>query len=267
MKTKNKFPFTKVLLILLYSSSVLFSYAQIIYVDIDPDTTISVNGGFFNFNLINDDSAEYQIIRAGGSRDNYVELKILQDSCYLSAFLCEGFPIAHKFFLNDTIGVGNYWWWLDYPQYTLASIAYFCLPGEFVGARDAYLGLKWFNNEIAYYGWVRVDVADDANWFTVKDYAFAPSMLLAGQQSSTYLIDIKDHNLFLVSDYDNFIHVKSRENLKISEVLFLNLLAQEQPVKLNNCEIIIDKQQLSPGLHLLYLKTNKGVQVLKILIK
>jgi hypothetical protein len=268
MNTKMKSMSTKLLLIILVSSSSIYVNSQITYIDIDPDTTISENGGYYNIDVNGDDSAEFQIIRQSSPTNNEsVDINILKENCYVAGIIGDC-AFAVEYHLNDSIGPES-WWHLYYNHFLMAFIgASVCLSsGQFIGDTNVYLGLKWIETGITHYGWFRVDVADDATWFTVKDYAYSSSTILAGQKSSTYLDEFEESDLFQIFNNDIRISVKPKEETSISDVHLLNMLSQEVPSKYTNSEVVIDKQMIPPGLYLLYLKTNKVVHILKILIK
>jgi len=53
---------------------------------------------------------------------------------------------------------------------------------------DGYLGLRILKNDSACYGWVRIDVADSAQSFTVKDWSFNPTK----DSSHTAAFELRD---------------------------------------------------------------------------
>jgi len=71
-------------------------------------------------------------------------------------------------------------------QAELATVGAFNVPafaftypfesGEWVGATDKFLGVRFTNAGNMHYGWVRMDVAADASSITIKDYAYNSQM-------------------------------------------------------------------------------------------
>jgi len=268
MKTKPTFSCVLELVVSLIILAPLQSYNQIIYIDLDPDTTISESGGYYDINVMGDDSAEFKIIRRSGSSNNEgVDIDILKDSCYVSAIFVDC-AFAKEYLFNDTIGPSS-WWDSYYKQYLMAFIgASVCLhPGLFIGDTNGYLGLKWIETGITYYGWFRVDVAADATWFTVKDYAYSPLPILVGQKSFAHIIEIPFHDQFVVFESENQITVKNKDHSFIKEAQLFDMLSREFVVKINNGEIIINKDRLRPGLYILHISTGKDNCALKILMR
>ena len=76
---------------------------------------------------------------------------------------------------------------LQYVTYGPPLSAYnttYASGGGFIGATDAYIGVKFDIAGAAHYGWVRVDLSADGTTLTVKDYAYeatAGSTINAGE--------------------------------------------------------------------------------------
>jgi hypothetical protein len=248
------------------------SFNQVIYFDINPDTTIKVNDGFYNLDFIVDDSIDFQIRLRLNPPSNTINVKAPNDSCFIAGFDYETCYIAHRFNLNDTIadvvGSPDFWQWMNHQAFKMASTAAnICgTGGQFLGKNDIYLGLKWNNSNIPYFCWVRCDVADDASWFTIKDYGYGPYLMIAGKQTSTYLNEYIINDDFQVFSCNDRILVNAKDGIFINQANFFNMLAQEFTVDWVNNEIIINRNQFNTGLYVLLIRTNKGINSIKILL-
>lgn len=191
--------------------------AQIIYTDVIPDDTIKASNVWgsmaqsFDLDLNNDGVTDFTladgmqefhywgyaaVVFGGGS---FVGIgNIYQtDPSYWS--WQGGAP--YKLSSNDSIGPSNDWvspvgfasnWYVGIDGLSLSSLFGFNVwqGGEFQfgywnnGVVDGFVGLRVNINGDYLYGWARLDVAADAGWMIIKDYAVnltANSPILAGQ--------------------------------------------------------------------------------------
>jgi len=171
---------TSLLAILTFAAQ--FSNAEVIYTDIIPDTTISAIGGYYDLDLNNDGVPDYKFSRSGYGDFNSVDILRLHDSCFISYYNLDGCNFANAYVLNELIGNSDPWFTENYGVNiaNYGGITYCMHGGAFPGQTDLYLGLKLIKNGITYFGWVRIDVAIDATWFTLKDYAYDSNPIIAG---------------------------------------------------------------------------------------
>lgn len=163
--------------------------AQVVYHDINPDSTFSNNGDVFNLDLNHDGTVDFQINLSqnsgGGSSwffsTNDVRINpqgssnsMVITSNYAAA-LSSGAAIgsANSFTTSNLMaskwvstsyystGSGSYYTWTSYSSY-----------GNWLGAQDKFLGLKFKIGANTHYGWARLDVSSNADQFTIKDYAY-----------------------------------------------------------------------------------------------
>ncbi len=273
MKPVNESRFVRVLLSIFLILASLLSFNQVVYHDINPDTTISENNGHYDLDFISDDSIDFKLRLRFIGTYGYGEVAALinNDSCFVSGFNFEGCYEGYRYILYDTINYndtgGNYGLWYDHQDFNLAFAgSTFCMSGPFMGRDDSFLGLKWIYHSIPYVCWVRLDVANDASWFTVKDYAYGPYTVIAGSQTSTSLNELINKELFQVYRNENNIIVKTKDDVNLKQCKLLNLQSQEFPIIVQNDELIIYNQRFSPGLYLLYLSTDHGTYTIKIII-
>ena len=246
------------------------SKAQITYVDIIPDTTISADSGFYNLDLNNDGVVDFGIVRKAWSLTySNVTICSLQDSSFVAYYPVESCYNAWPFELNDSINQYNQWLNGSFGKVLAQTGPSYCMhSGSFIGKTNLYLGLKVIKNKHLYYGWLRVDVAADATWFRLKDYAFSGSGFLAGQilnkidQSQTLKSRIN------ISENATGIVVKPvSTELKFLSATLFNMVSQQSTLRIENNQIVMLKAAFKPGLYLMSLKTSGGQYFSKILIR
>lgn len=257
-----------VLVIAVFLSSGSPSNAQLIYIDIVPDTTISASGGYYNLDLNNDGILDYKISRYTIVDHNSVDIETLHDNCYTSYYNIEClFAKAYSF--NDSIGDFSPW----YNSSSKINIANHggtttCMDdGEFIGEVDKCLGLKVIASGEVYYGWVRIDVASDASWFTMKDYAYNDTTIFAGQMSTGMNETAIKPKEFEVYYSNNEVVLKNINNQEIMNVKLYNQSSQLiKDYGIVKKDIHINKTNFKNGLYFLVIETKKQIKTLKILI-
>lgn len=156
---------------------------QIIYTDIDPDSTVSASDSevikSYFIDLDNNGTYEFELrhFNPGGGHES-VELhqnlhtngnqKVLILSNGHSKVLSE----------SDTVGYYSPQWGLD--QYGILNTPWY-------GPGDKYLGFRFKISGNWHYGWARVNMPSDRFSFTIKDYAYnsVPGQsIIAGQATS-----------------------------------------------------------------------------------
>ncbi len=156
------------------------SNADIIYTNIDPDTTFNTDGGSFDLDLNNDGTVDFNInILTRSNTFNGTAFIFTNKISLLPATnnaVVGETSIAYRLDKGYLINSGNPWSNLDPIIYSVLSSS-FGTPnritkGEWGGAVDKYLGLSIVVGADTYYGWARLDVGSNAEFFTVKGYAF-----------------------------------------------------------------------------------------------
>src|SRR6476469_2895178 len=180
--------------------------AQIVYTDVNPNITLDTNGALYNLNINNDGIADFKfdynyriyncqclMLRTSGDLSSSVVVPLNSNS--MMAFTNAEDDII-KLNANTIIDSSLHW-----ENYELALTAYggFCNAcskgtifshvlngGIWDGSTDKYMGLQVKIGSNIYYGWVRLDVGIEANFVTIKDYAYntVPNQpILAGQKT------------------------------------------------------------------------------------
>lgn len=244
-----------------------FSNAQLIYIDIIPDTTIFLNGGYYNLDLNDDRIKDFKITLYTSGDYSEVNLKFLHDSCYASCYSLEICVYTKAYSVNDSIGYSSPW--SIYPNIKIASYGGMsvCMhDGAFIGQINKYLGLKLIKNGITYFGWVSIDIAPHSTYFKMKDYAYNNARLYSGSTISNVNESLIRKSKFDIFDFSSEIIVKSTNNLQIINAKIYNQNSQEMSNVFKNNEIKLDKNKYKEGMYFIVIKTNEGVNTLKIIV-
>ncbi len=172
--------------------------AQIVYWDVNPDSTFTTNGDTYNIDLNFDAIMDFQIqLQRFGSVPNISNAVRISPSAS-NRYLSSGGPAA----LNSNAPINSAASWVggnsilasfymstytSTSTYTSSSITYtntFTLTfssgsGNWSGAVDKYLGLEFQILGQTHYGWAKLSVGVNADFFTIKEYAYNATPLTA----------------------------------------------------------------------------------------
>ncbi|MBK8845917.1 MAG: T9SS type A sorting domain-containing protein [Bacteroidetes bacterium] len=171
------------------SGAMMFSVsanAQIVYTDVNPDSTITCLSSpctkSYSLDLNNDGISDYNIlsIKNNGkcSPNNplgyskvYVSVSALNTNT-LVAVTNTTYPLAMNF--NNVISSGLSLSASGYLRYTSSGCLGYSLLGVWPNLVDRYLGLKLIVGANTYYGWARMQINSDGSTSscTIKDYAY-----------------------------------------------------------------------------------------------
>jgi hypothetical protein len=158
-------------------------WSQVTYVDIDPDSTISAEAEYFDLDLNEDGYNDFRIVRYGPDNEAIITVEMHRYNSSVSCFtLMSGCYFAYDLDFDDPINDQSPWIHYFYGGILALKGPSYCMhSGFFVGKTDGFIGIRVSKNELVLYGWIRIDVAEDGTWFTLKDYAYSPTAILAGQ--------------------------------------------------------------------------------------
>lgn len=156
--------------------------AQYQYTDIDDTTVVD---GIFELDLDGDTIVDFTIehILAGGQLGNTTAILLhpgdsLEGNLAMGAAQ-NGFSYVERAVPGTTIDANAGFGGISsstevgYMAFRVDGVAY--PNSNWAGpVTDGYLGLRILKNDTACFGWVRIDVADSAQSFTVKDWSFNP---------------------------------------------------------------------------------------------
>ncbi|MCH8331038.1 MAG: hypothetical protein IH946_06620, partial [Bacteroidetes bacterium] len=159
--------------------------AAVQYTDVNPDTTLNLDGQQFFLDLNNDNVIDFRFdlntLNTGGMIRNNVNLTPYGNNGFYNTFSSTtffgqtqtGYPAA-VFEMNEAIGGGGTQWGTA-PEFIggfgVKSSQTFTF-GVWPGQSDKYLGLYIIVGGQKHYGWLRMDMAADVSWITIKDYAY-----------------------------------------------------------------------------------------------
>jgi hypothetical protein len=206
--------------------------AQIIYTDVNPDSTTVIPGNFYNLDLNNDGTFDFTInLNAGTGTATSQQVAIT--------------PVTSNGVAGDTVGMYVYPFALNAGDTVKASLqfnlganqsmgSYFgptAFYGHWLGATDKYLGLSFYIGANLHYGWARLDVDSMAGQFTIKDYAYngTPNAIILAGETGVGIHEITSLQNIIVYGYDKNIKIIFTNELPIdnAEIKISNILGQE----------------------------------------
>jgi hypothetical protein len=184
---------------------------QVVYTDIN-DTTLVNNGDFFDIDLNNDGILEATInlyaFATSGSYGSFfykssyngvgIDADTLRNeiatsvSTFATSTGTYSVGVAKAFSLNNAINntanwASNYIYAGAYANYSFVTpygSNYNTISvGQFPGAGDKYMGVRFKLNNNTHYGWVRMSISQKSDTVTIKDFAYnatANTPILAG---------------------------------------------------------------------------------------
>lgn len=148
---------------------------QIIYTDLDPDVEITA-GTLYEMDLNNDGIVDFRFdvgSNPGVWTKGEVYVSSSQDMNAVDATIGSlGYYYPRVLATSDPIDENNSW--LAPIPYATFVIAYAsgAAYGNWGGADNGYMGIRFDIDGNLHYGWVRLDVAADGSSMTLKDFAY-----------------------------------------------------------------------------------------------
>ncbi|MCH8902930.1 MAG: T9SS type A sorting domain-containing protein [Bacteroidetes bacterium] len=144
--------------------------------------------------------------------------------------------------------------------------------GNWLGATDKYVGLKFNISGKNHYGWVRFTVAADAGAFTVKDYAYesiADSAITAGDTAVlTSLKPVAKQNISVYS-FGNKVHINLADQNSFNSNLEIIDLDGKQVYtgKLRQRDNLIQVDGIVTGIYLVRIESAEGTFVKRLFLQ
>jgi len=255
------------------------SKAQIIYHDIIPDDTIHINEPDYFIDLNNDGQIDYRIINFHLGNENEW---LIRGGEYNSAFV-EGYYSSANLYAdaieeNNLICKSNTWVFATFLYLVLLNyLSYGNTFGQWkAGMTDRYLGLRFdtaTGGGITHsHAWIRMDVAPDATYLILKDYAYnslVDSCIIVGEG---FPLTISEINSESIQIYPNpsidkifLLGMKGDANREVSVFDFSGRKIFSQ--KISAEENSLDISSLDEGIYLLELKNENETLVKKFEVK
>ncbi|MEX0998197.1 MAG: T9SS type A sorting domain-containing protein [Flavobacteriaceae bacterium] len=232
---------------------------QVVYTDVDPDFAGTVGDSFaidFNNDGIDDivvlaQNVGYDIVQVVAEPLNGV-IATSNAGYFYASNLAYGTPI------NAATGVFR-----DFGD-VCAGVGY--AGSQFCGEGEGYVGVLFDVSGNTHYGWIRIDVADSAN-FIVLDYAYEATPDTAIEAGDEGDLSTNDQT---IAGFNQFYNASTKQlilsaNEAISNITLYNLLGQKVITKnvTGNSEVV-DLSTISNGVYIGTAKINNQVATFKI---
>ncbi len=255
---------------------------QIVYTDINPDEVHDAmmgNGPEFGLLDINNDATLDFFVYSIDTVVGGTAYKLTMVAPYgtlgnaVAGDAPSGYDYAFAMTAGTNIDAATAW---IVPASSGALSMAFNVDGAFPyasywqnGVTDKYLGLKFFVNGNAHYGWARLDVTADGDVFVMKDYAYNATPdagIQAGQMAGISTTEM-ENNLHFVNQPNNTVKVVINEGLSNGSITLVS--ANGQTVSTGNVdsdEYIVDLNGLSAGIYVINAQFAEGSMTKKVIV-
>lgn len=220
--------------------------AQVTYTDIDPDYAGAENGATYDLDLNNDGIVDFKINYTSNGPSFKLMINANSSNAIAGTYLNPPYKYPSVLEANAEIGADFPFTWVTGNYQTLATSGYFGAPyGYWFGAVDGYMGLRLKLGTSDYYGWLRMDVAENGRSFLVKDYAYESTpgdSILAGNTGNVGIGSFSE-SIYKIFAADQQVHVQVPQhtagaititNLLGSTVISIPINATEMTINLAN---------------------------------
>lgn len=247
--------------------------AQIIYTDINPDSTTIIPGNFYNLDLDNDGTFDFSFNLNFGSTSSYTSQQVGVTPAGSNAIAGDTvgayiYPFA--FNSGDTVkstlqfNVGSN---QSMGSYFGAGYSY----GNWLGVTDKYIGLQFYIGTQIHYGWARLDVDSTASQFTIKDYAYngTPNAFIFAGETGVGITENALSSVTSIFSSNKNVIIRFLNELPINtEVKIINALGQTiYNASVNEKEISIDLSKEKIGIYFVSISKEKIVFTKKVYIR
>ncbi|MBI4649040.1 MAG: hypothetical protein HY738_21240, partial [Bacteroidia bacterium] len=155
-----------------------FSVAQIIYTDIEPDTTITIpsildapsQGFAFDLDLDGNNDFIFGTTYFSYGNGNKARQSLISRLSGSDNFVSGACLFGDIFTINESDTINSEIIWYGVMYFECVYYIYPPPPSCHFYSNNTYICLKLVKGDTAYYGWARI--AADANSVTIKDYAW-----------------------------------------------------------------------------------------------
>jgi hypothetical protein len=211
------------------------AHAQINYVDINPDTILH-DSLVYNLDFDNNGQPELRfetvVYQASFGTVHLAQVNVLGDTtnAVLGSLYSSQYPLPFALNNGDSISGTNPSWnaqpmnnGLQYLGINVMTYNY----GNWLGATDKYLGVRFKIGTETHYGWVRLSVTSIADSIIIKDYAYEalPNIGLTAGQT----VGIHDHSALgnvRIFSSANTVVVNNPEFAKGGTIRILNTIGE-----------------------------------------
>ena len=246
--------------------------AQVVYTDINPDVTAGTDGASYNLDLNNDGTFDFEfnlvVQPAGSSSTAYNKVAITPLGANMVAGSSSS-PYIYPFAMNTGDTVKSSLTWQVGSSFSMGvNIAGSYTYGNWPGLNNRYLGLKINVSGAIYYGWARLDVANAADAFTIKDYAYmstADQPIVIGL--ATGINEQPVPNNISIYSSKQTIHISSASATE-AVITIMTVGGQKiQETQMHNGSTDITLDNVSTGAYLVSVKQDGYMYTKKIIIQ
>lgn len=149
--------------------------AQVVYTDVNPDTVIN-NFESYVLDLDNNGQPEMnlEVIRYPGG-DQQIRSSVLPLNAILGSLYQANYPLPFALDNGDSISGTTPGWQsgaINNGMQYFAVLYNSQTFGNWIGANDKYMGVKFRIGANTHYGWARLSISATGDTLTIKDYAY-----------------------------------------------------------------------------------------------
>ncbi|MFC2100826.1 T9SS type A sorting domain-containing protein [Bacteroidota bacterium] len=235
--------------------------AQIIYTDVNPDSTISASVSeiikSYFIDIDNNGIYEFELRHFNPGPGNE-DVEIQQNSASIQDVIIDVNGHSKVLSIFDTISSNSIQWGSD---------MFGILNSPWYGGGDKYFGMRFKKTGQWYYGWARVNIPADHLSFTIKDYAYNSTpnaQIIAGQITNEIDEPFKDENNVLIiypNPFNSTTTIQLDLTLNNVELDVFNMHGQKVK-KINHVsghKIVMDRDNLCSGIYFFQLSQDNQI--------
>lgn len=249
--------------------------AQIVYTDINPDTIVH-DTVIYDLDFDNNGQPELRFeavsYMASTNMVYLATVNVMGDAsnAIIGSLYYNQYPLPYAMNAGDSISATNPNWrdqtvnnGLQYMAILYGSTTY----GNWHGANDKFLGVRFKIGADTHYGWVRLSVSSNPDTIIVKDYAYEamPGVGLTADQAMN--IAGQPESSTNIYTFNNVLHV-NRPTGTAATITVYNMLGEvvftEQTSDMNYTSSL---DQLTTGIYMVSVKTEEEESTSKIYVR
>jgi hypothetical protein len=249
--------------------------SQIIYTDINPDTIVH-DTITYDLDMDNNGQPELRFetvsYQASSGTVSLSTVTVLGDTsnAIIGSLYSNQYPLPSALNAGDSIAASNPDWnqktmnnGLQYLGIVYGSYTF----GNFLGANDKYLGVRFKIGTETHYGWVRLSVNNAADTIFVKDYAYEvmPDVGLTASQ----MVGIQEHSTDAVAvyTYNNMLHVNRAIGTEATVTVYNMMGEVVLSEQTSDANYSTSLQNLTTGIYMVSVKNGELETVTKIYVR
>jgi hypothetical protein len=260
----------KIIQLLLFSLIIKTGYSQVIITNI-TDTTIYIGDTIF-VDVDNSGNNDFMFSCDSSGGNTYANIYSLDSNKITTS---EPFKTSNsfdkyvtQFDSNNSINSSLYWEELIIGHFLYMKGYAYEFNGYFGGAIDKYIGISLVIGNDEFYGWILVDVSSNADWITLKSFAFNSSSfqsIMTPTITHNKILNIINLEIF-PNPTNGFVNVELN-NKYLSKAIIYDLTGKELITNDFIERIQINTKDLNKGVYILKVETNNKVITRKIIIE